>query len=145
MSKFTVFLPLTIAITLFTGCSDGEIQENNHLKSLDKEQVQEFMENRDTGFLYIKSAFKSRSEEESVYINEIKHAAVDEKIDFYLFDASLYHKDHWEFGVSQYSRTLAFYKNGEMKDVLDFTDIEEDDVSIEVEDFIQQVKHNYSD
>ncbi|MDQ0856707.1 hypothetical protein [Bacillus sp. V2I10] len=143
MKKLTVFLLLTIATTLTTGCSESNIYKSNQLTLLNKEEVLEFMEDKGTGFLYIKSAYESREEEEAFYIKEIERVTKAEKIDFYIFDAGSVDKDHTELGVDQYSRTFVFYQNGEMKEELDFADLSEDDVPSEVETFVQNVKEDY--
>ncbi|MFY0761023.1 hypothetical protein AB1K32_19575 [Metabacillus dongyingensis] len=141
MKNLTVFLLLTIAITLTTGCSESN--KSNQLRLLNKKEVLEFVKDKGTGFLYIKSAYKSREEEEAFYIKEIERVTKAEKIDVYIFDAGSVDKDHTELGVDQYSRTFVFYQDGEMKEELDFGDLSEDEVPSEVETFVQNVKEDY--
>ncbi|MBX9957911.1 hypothetical protein H7T43_23920 [Peribacillus simplex] len=65
-----------------------------------------------------------------------------------MFDAKelptseLYEQDTSKRTLEQYSGTFAFYQEGEIKEELNFTDVSEDDVSGEVERFVQNMKHD---
>ncbi|WP_249598703.1 hypothetical protein [Peribacillus frigoritolerans] len=130
--------------------SDGVNGGIGKATELDLNEVKAFMDDKKTGFLYVKSAFDSDSDKESdrMKISEIERVAEAEKIDFYVFDAKelptseLYEQDTSKRTLEQYSGTFAFYQEGDIKEELDFTDISEDDVSGEVERFVQNMKHD---
>ncbi|MGW8426454.1 hypothetical protein ACWGJQ_13280 [Peribacillus simplex] len=130
--------------------SDGVNGEIGKANELAFKEVKTFMDDKKTGFLYVKSAFDSDKESDRMKLSEIEHVAEAEKIDFYVFDAKelpsleLYEQDTSKRTLEQYSGNYAFYQDGEMKEELDFTDISEDDVSGEIEKFVQNMKRDYS-
>ncbi|MCK1994916.1 hypothetical protein GW626_01530 [Peribacillus muralis] len=128
--------------------SDGVNGGIGKATELDLKEVKTFIDDKKTGFLYVKSAFNSDKESDRMKLSKIKCVAEAEKIDFYVFDAKelptseLYEQDTSKRTLEQYSGTFAFYQEGEIKEELDFTDISEDDVSGEVEKFVQNMKHD---
>ncbi|MED3996118.1 hypothetical protein P4647_15885 [Peribacillus frigoritolerans] len=117
---------------------------------LNLREVKAFMDDEKTGFLYVKSAFDSDSDKEldRMQLSEIERVAEAEKIEFYVFDAKelptseLYEQNTSKRTLVQYSGTFAFYQEGEIKEELDFKDISVNDVSGEVEKFVQNMKHD---
>lgn len=93
-----------------------------------------------TGFLYVRSPFESRKEEEDFNIKEIERVAKANNMDLYIYRAT---DDTSKLGLKQNSLTCAFYQNGEVKEKLDFVDISVDDIPSEVETFVQSVKQNF--
>ncbi|MEP9409019.1 hypothetical protein ABKP09_22170 [Peribacillus frigoritolerans] len=147
---FSGCLVLLFVLVVSACESDGVNGAIGKATELDLKEVKAFMEDKKTGFLYVKSAFDSDSDKESdrMQLSEIERVAEAEKIDFYVFDAKelptleLYEQDTSKRTLEQNSGTLAFYQKGEIKDELNFTDISEDDVSGEVEKFVQKMKHD---
>ncbi|MDP9742292.1 UNVERIFIED_ORG: hypothetical protein QFZ59_004122 [Bacillus sp. B2I3] len=137
-----VILIALLALALF-GCEYEAVKGSGKAIELNEKNLQKFMDDKKMGFLYIKSAFDSHEKSERVQLREIERVAKSEKIDFYVFDAGSYGKDHTKIGIKQYSGTFAFYQNGEMKEELGFMDVSKDDVPSEVEKFIQNVKYDY--
>ena len=147
---FSGCLVLLLVLVISACESDGVKGGIGKATELDLKEVKAFMDDKKTGFLYVKSAFDSDSDKESdrMQLKEIERVAKAEKIDFYVFDAKelptseLYEQDTSKRTLEQYSGTFAFYQEGEIKEELDFTDISEDDVSSEVEKFVQNMKHD---
>lgn len=142
---------VVLFVLVVSACeSDGVNGGIGKATELDLKEVKAFVEDKKTGFLYVKSAFDSDSDKESdrMQLSEIERVAKAEKIDFYVFDAKelptseLYEQDTSKRTLEQYSGTFAFYQEGEIKEELDFTDVSEDDVSGEVERFVQNMKHD---
>ncbi|QOS92063.1 hypothetical protein [Peribacillus sp. JNUCC41] len=147
---FSGCLVLLLVLVISACESDGVKGRIGKATELDLKEVKAFMDDKKTGFLYVKSAFDSDSDKESdqLQLSEIERVAEAEKIDFYVFDAKelptseLYEQDTSKRTLEQNSGTFAFYQEGEMKEELDFTDILEDDFSSEVEKFVQNMKHD---
>ncbi|CEG24543.1 hypothetical protein [Peribacillus simplex] len=147
---FSGCLVLLLVFVVSACESDGVNGGIGKATELDLKEVKAFMDDKKTGFLYVKSAFDSESDKESdrMKLSEIERVAEAEKIDFYVFDAKelptseLYEQDTSKRTLEQYSGTFAFYQEGEIKEELDFTEISEDDVSGEVEKFVQNMKHD---
>lgn len=147
---FSGCLALLFVLVISACESDGVNGGLGKATELDLKEVKAFMDDKKTGFLYVKSAFDSDSDKESdrMQLSEIELVAEAEKIDFYVFDAKelptseLYEQDTSKRTLEQFSGTFAFYQEGEIKEELDFTDISEDDVSGEVEKFVQNMKHD---
>ncbi|WP_203289389.1 hypothetical protein [Metabacillus sp. cB07] len=150
MKKFTLLL-LFLSITLY-GCKSYSLEGSGKVTDLNIEEVKAFMDDKKTGFLYVKSAFDSNSDKESDRNNlkEIERVAKDEKIDFYVFDgkelpeSDLYEQDRSKLIVEQYLKTFAFYQDGELKAELDLNDVSDEEVHKEVEKFVQKVSQEYS-
>ncbi|MFC9598111.1 hypothetical protein ACFTQL_09380 [Peribacillus butanolivorans] len=146
---FNGCLVLLLVLVVSACGSNGVYGGIGKATELDLKEVKAFMDDKKTGFLYVKSAFDSDSDKESdrMQLSEIERVAEAEKIDFYVFDAKelptsgLYEQDTSKRTLEQYSGTFAFYQEGEIKEELDFTDISEDEVSGEVEKFVQNMKH----
>lgn len=149
MRKRIIFVFLTIAILIFMGCERNGLIESSEVRELDLKEVKAFMDEKKTGFLYVKSALESDKESDHVHLKRIEDVAKAEKIDFYVFDESglpeseFFEQDISKLTVEQYSGTFAFYLDGEMKEELDFSDLSEADVLNEVEKFVQKVKQDY--
>ncbi|MFE0506905.1 hypothetical protein ACWF7H_09720 [Peribacillus butanolivorans] len=138
-----------LLILVVSACGSNDVNGGiGKATELDLKEVKAFMDDKKTGFLYVKSAFDSDKESDRMQLSEIERVAEAEKIDFYVFDAKelptseLYEQDTSKRTLEQYSGTFAFYQEGEIKEELDFTGISEDDVSGEVEKFVQNMKHD---
>lgn len=127
-------------VLVVSACGSNGVKGNGKATEIDLKEVKVFMDDKKTGFLYVKSAFEDNQEEEMFQIEEIHKVAKAENIDFYIFNAE---EDKEKNSVKQYSRTFAFYQDGDMKEELDFSDFSEDDVPSEVEKFVQNVKEDY--
>ncbi|ECP9029944.1 hypothetical protein [Peribacillus frigoritolerans] len=129
--------------------SDGVSGGSGKATELNLEEVKAFMDDKKTGFLYVKSALDVDKESDQMHLKIIEDVAKTDKIDFYVFDESELPKSEFseqdisKLTVEQYSGTFAFYLDGEMKEELDFSDLSEEDVSNEVEKFVQKVKQDY--
>ncbi|MED4635753.1 hypothetical protein P9443_23080 [Peribacillus frigoritolerans] len=146
-SGYLVFLLVLVVSACESNGVNGGIGKATELNL---REVKAFMDDEKTGFLYVKSAFDSDSDKEldRMQLSEIERVAEAEKIDFYVFDAKelptseLYEQDTSKRTLVQYSGTFAFYQEGEIKEELDFKDISVNDVSGEVEKFVQNMKHD---
>ncbi len=127
-------------VLVVSACGSNGVKGNGKATEIDLKKVKAFMDDKNTGFLYVKSAFEDNQEEEMFQIEEIHKVAKAENIDFYIFNAE---EDKEKNSVKQYSRTFAFYQDGDMKEELDFSDFSEDDVPSKVEQFVQNVKDDY--
>ena len=125
------------------GCTKNDIIRNGQVITLDIHEIQEFIEEKNTGLLYIKSPYQSRETEEAYYIEALESIAKKEKLDIYLFDASQYNDDHTELGLKQHSRTLAFYQEGEIKTELDFSDLSKEQTPAAIHTFIESIRNEY--
>jgi hypothetical protein len=138
-----------LLVLVVSACeSNGVNGGSGKATELNLREVKAFMDDEKTGFLYVKSAFDSDKELDRMQLSEIERVAEAEKIDFYVFDAKelptseLYEQDTSKRTLVQYSGTFAFYQEGEIKEELDFKDISVNDVSGEVEKFVQNMKHD---
>ena len=142
MKKPFMLISIMLLVALL-GCTKNDIRGNGQVITLDIHEIQEFIEEKNTGLLYIKSPYQSRETEEAYYIEALESIAKKEKLDIYLFDASQYNDDHTELGLKQHSRTLAFYQEGEIKTELDFSDLPKEQTPASIQTFIESVRKKY--
>lgn len=146
---FSGCLVLLLVLVISACGSDVFNAGSGKATELDLKEVKAFMDDKKPGFLYVKSALDVDKESDQMHLNKIEDVAKTEKIDFLVFDESeLLETEFSEQNISkltvkQYSKTFAFYQDGEMKEVLDFSDLSEEDVPNEVEQFVQKVKQDY--
>lgn len=138
-----------ILVLIVSACGSDGVNGSGKAAELDFKEVKAFMDDKKTGFLYVKSALDVDKESDQMHLKNIEDVAKTEKIDFYVFDESelpeseFSEQDISKLTVKQYSGTFAFYLDGEMKEELDFSDLSEEDVPNEVEKFVQKVKQDY--
>ncbi|MBT2650016.1 hypothetical protein J7E52_25515 [Bacillus sp. ISL-34] len=118
MKKPFMLISIMFVVALL-GYTKNDIRGNGQVITPDINEIREFIEEKKTGLLYIKSPYQSRETEEAYYLGALESIAKKEKLDIYLFDASQYNDDHTKLGLMQHSRTLAFYQEGEIKTELD--------------------------
>lgn len=128
-------LVLFFALNVSACGSDG-VKGNGKTTELSLEEAEKF----ETGFLYVRSPFESRKEEEDFKIKEIERVAKEKNIDLNIYHAK---DDTSKLGLKQNSLTFAFYQDGEVKKKLDFIDLSEDDIHFEVATFVQSVQQEY--
>ncbi|WHX25133.1 hypothetical protein QNH47_13245 [Virgibacillus halodenitrificans] len=131
-------------IAILTACGNNAIKGSGEMKKITPEEVQAFaME--DTGFIYIKSPLKSDNEADEKILQGFKRAAEQQEIDFYVFDEGEHQK--WvkdDLGVNLLSQSIGFYQNGEKKEGLDLSRVNEKDQALkEINQFIDNVKSDY--
>ncbi|MEC0343711.1 hypothetical protein [Peribacillus frigoritolerans] len=120
-----------------SACGSDGVKENGKTTELSLEEAEKF----ETGFLYVRSPFKSRKEEEDFNIKEIERVAKAKNVDINIYHAK---EDASKLGLKQNSLTFAFYQDGEVKEKLDFIDLSEDDIYFKVETFVQSVQQKHS-
>lgn len=125
------------------GCTKNEIRGNGEVITLDINEAREFIDEKRTGLLYIKSPYQSREKEEAYYIEELESISKKEKLNILLFDTSQYNGDHTELGLKQHSRTLAFYQKGEIKAELDFSNLSKEQIPAAIHTFIESIRNEY--
>ncbi|MFB5936628.1 hypothetical protein ACE8FZ_25675 [Peribacillus frigoritolerans] len=128
-----LFLFLVLNIS---ACGSNGVKGNGKTTELSLEEAEKF----ETGFLYVRSPFESRKEEEDFNIKEIERVAKAKNIDINIYHAK---EDTSKLGLKQNSLTFAFYQDGEIKKKLDFIDLSEDDIHFEVATFVQSVQQEY--
>ncbi|KON68900.1 hypothetical protein AKG34_08955 [Peribacillus butanolivorans] len=126
-----LFLVLNVS-----ACGSDGVKGNGKTTELSLEEAEKF----ETGFLYVRSPFESRKEEEDFKIKEIERVAKAKNIDLNIYHAK---EDTSKLGLKQNSLTFAFYQDGEVKKKLDFIDLSEDDIHFEVATFVQSVQQEY--
>ncbi|KRF67269.1 hypothetical protein ASG99_16770 [Bacillus sp. Soil768D1] len=126
-----LFLVLNVS-----ACGSEGVKGNGKTTELSLEEAEKF----ETGFLYVRSPFESRKEEEDFKIKEIERVAKAKNIDLNIYHAK---EDTSKLGLKQNSLTFAFYQDGEVKKKLDFIDLSEDDIHFEVATFVQSVQQEY--
>lgn len=126
-----LFLVLNVS-----ACGIDGVKGNGKTTELNLEEAEKF----ETGFLYVRSPFESRKEEEDFKIKEIERVAKAKNIDLNIYHAK---DDTSKLGLKQNSLTFAFYQDGEVKKKLDFIDLSEDDIHFEVATFVQSVQQEY--
>lgn len=119
-----------------SACGSDRVKVIGKTTELSQEEAEKF----ETGFLYVRSPFESRKEEEDFNIKEIERVAKANNIDLNIYHAK---EDTSKLGLKQNSLTFAFYQDGEVKKKLDFIDLSEDDIHFEVETFVQSVQQEY--
>ncbi|MCM3675636.1 hypothetical protein M3699_17610 [Peribacillus simplex] len=129
-----LFLFLVLNIS---ACGSDGVKGNGKTTELSLEEAEKF----ETGFLYIRSPFESRKEEEDFKIKEIERVAKAKNIDLNIYHAT---EDTSKLGLKQNSLTFAFYQDGEVKEKLDFIDLSEGDIYFKVETFVQSVQQKHS-
>ncbi|PPA69200.1 hypothetical protein C4B60_18020 [Jeotgalibacillus proteolyticus] len=95
--------------------------------------------------MYIKSALDSHNESDEQQLREIERIAEEENVSILVFDQESYNGDLFNLGITQYTRTLAYYQNGKAKKNLDFMNLSEDQITSEISNFIQDVKFDFID
>lgn len=128
-----LFLFLVLNVS---ACGSDGVKGNGKTTELSLVEAKEFK----TGFLYVRSPFESRKEEEDFKIKEIERVAKAKNIDLNIYYAN---EDTSKLGLKQNSLTFAFYQDGEVKKKLDFIDLSEDDIHLEVATFVQSVQQEY--
>lgn len=132
-----------IFIVALLGCTKNEIRGNGEVITLDINEAREFIDEKKTGMLYIKSPYQSREKEEAYYKEELVSISKREKLNILLFDASQYNGDHTELGLKQHSRTLAYYRKGEIKAELDFSNLSKEQTPSAIHTFIESIRNEY--
>lgn len=130
-------------IVALLGCTKNDIKGNGEVIKVDVNEAREFIDEKNTGLLYIKSSYQSREKEEAYYIEELESISKKEKLNILLFDASQYNGDHTELGLKQHSRTLAFYQRGEIKVELDFSKLSKEQTPAAIHTFIESIREYY--
>ncbi|WP_330502016.1 hypothetical protein V2I71_01870 [Peribacillus frigoritolerans] len=120
-----------------SACGIDVVKGNGKTTELSLEEAEKF----ETGFLYVRSPFESRKEEEDFNIKEIERVAKEKNIDLNIYHAK---EDTSKLGLKQNSLTFAFYQDGEVKEKLDFIDLSEDDIYFKIETFVQSVQQKHS-
>ncbi|WP_057914480.1 hypothetical protein [Peribacillus muralis] len=120
-----------------SACGSDDVKGNGKTTELSLEEAEKF----ETGFLYVRSPFESRKEEEDFNIKEIERVAKVKNVDINIYLAK---EDTSKLGLKQNSLTFAFYQDGEVKEKLDFIDLSEDDIYFKVETFVQSVQQKHS-
>ncbi|MCU6603940.1 hypothetical protein OCO53_26235 [Peribacillus frigoritolerans] len=120
-----------------SACGSDDVKGNGKTTELSLEEAEKF----ETGFLYVRSPFESRKEEEDFNIKEIERVAKAKNVDINIYHAK---EDTSKLGLKQNSLTFAFYQDGEVKGKLDFIDLSEDDIYFKVETFVQSVQQKHS-
>lgn len=110
------------------GCENYSVKGSGKTIELDLKEVKAFMDDKNTGFLYVKSAISSATESDRRNLEAIESVAKEQSVDFYVFDEKKHQKYIQDFGVDQYSEQLAFYQDGKQMSILDFGDISKDDI-----------------
>ncbi|MDQ0856547.1 hypothetical protein [Bacillus sp. V2I10] len=123
-------------VLVVSACGSDGVKGNGKTTELSLEEAKKF----EKGFLYVRSPFESRKEEEDFNIKEIERVAKANNMDLYIYHAK---EDTSKLGLKQNSLTFAFYQDGEVKEKLDFIDLSEDDIPSEVETFVQSVQQDY--
>ncbi|MFY0800513.1 hypothetical protein [Peribacillus frigoritolerans] len=106
-----------------SACGCDGVKGNGKTTELSLEEAEKY----ETGFLYVRSPFDSRKEEEDFITKEIERIAKAKNIDLNIYHAK---EDTSKLGLKQNSLTFAFYQDGEVKKKLDFIDLSEDDIQI---------------
>ncbi|CAN7660948.1 hypothetical protein LJR015_002736 [Peribacillus frigoritolerans] len=120
-----------------SACGNDGVEGNGKTTELSLKEAEKF----ETGFLYVRSPFESRKEEEDSNIKEIERVAKAKNVDINIYHAK---EDTSKLGLKQNSLTFAFYQDGEVKEKLDFIDLSEDDIYFKVETFVQSVQQKHS-
>lgn len=139
--KFRILLLVSLIIHLLTACS----QNTHPLNELNVDEIKGFIRNDDSGFLYIKSALDSHNESDEQQLREIERIAQEESVSVSVFDQGNYNGDLSDLGITQYTRTIAYYQNGEVVKDLDFMNLSEDQITSEIRNFIQDTKFEFMD
>lgn len=101
---------LFIIAAVLIACENHNVKGSGKVTELDVKQIQTtFIEEKATGFLYVKSALDIDSDSEMQLI-EIERVAKAENIDFYVFDQNKNQTYLTNLGVNQYSKPLPFIK-----------------------------------
>lgn len=147
MKKFT-FIILFLSVTLY-GCENYSVKGSGKATELNMEEIKAFMEEKKTGFLYVKSALEVDKESDQMHLKNIKNVAKAEKVDFNVFDESELHasefseQDISKLTVKQYSGTFAFYLDGAMIEEIDLGDLSKEEIPSELEKFVRNAKEIY--
>ena len=127
-----------LLLVVLTACSSGKVTE------LSPDDVKVFVENENSGFIYVKSAVSTGQEQDEMILREIERAAENENVDFYIFDPFTHEKFISELGIGLYPQYLGFYQDGEKKSEVDLSDIDgEDNIAYELRIFIENVNYDY--
>ncbi|EQB34765.1 hypothetical protein M948_20470 [Virgibacillus sp. CM-4] len=141
VKKFLVSCVCFILIVFLVACGNREINGKGEIIELSPDDIQAFVEEQKTGFIYVKDALESGIEDEKLIMREIERAAKKEDVNFYVFDQYKYEK---YIELDLHSQSIGFYLNGEKKGELELARVnEQSQVEKKVDEFIKNVKTDY--
>ncbi|MGG3800845.1 hypothetical protein [Metabacillus fastidiosus] len=139
-------LVLVLLLGLLTGCNSD--LGSGKMIEINQSELTDLSAKKEPYFLYATSILETDSESESIIKLDMQSAIKDEKVDVYYLDL---HKANINFdelealNLESSTSNLAFYHDGVFKEEIDLLDIDENELSSQVQEFIQKIKSRYLD
>lgn len=138
-----IVVALGIGTAFVSSHNSSEVKGNGELEELHPLQMKKFMKEDGTGFVL----YSFNANKREVNMNEVKKALKENEVDgkeIYsndpLYDQD---KDQSYYGLTQYPDTLAVYKNGKLKQQIEFNDYNPSQLETELSHFIETSKEVY--
>ncbi|MFE7083434.1 hypothetical protein [Priestia megaterium] len=138
-----IVVALGIGTAAISSQHSSPVKGNGELEELHPLEMKKFMKEEGTGFIM----YSFDEDNRKVYTNEVKKALKENEVDakeIYsrdpLYDRS---KSRTYYGINQSPDSVAVYKNGEMKQQIDFEDYEPSELEGELSHFIETSKELY--
>ncbi len=138
-----IVVALGIGTAFVSSYNSSEVKGNGELEELHPLEMKKFMKEDGTGFVL----YSFNANKREVNMNEVKKALKENEVDgkeIYsndpLYDQD---KDQSYYGLTQYPDTLAVYKNGKLKQQIEFNDYNPSQLETELSHFIETSKEVY--
>lgn len=138
-----IVVALGIGTAFVSSYNSSEVKGNGELEELHPLEMKKFMKEDGTGFVL----YSFNANKREVNMNEVKKALKENEVDgkeIYsndpLYDQD---KDQSYYGLTQYPDTLAVYKNGKLKQQIEFNDYNSSQLETELSHFIETSKELY--
>jgi hypothetical protein len=137
-------LGISMFAVVLSGCGQGEFVE------LSPTEVREFMDDEESGFVYVANYSEPDEEKDVSYKTEIQKIMNEERVNVVVFDPKDITEDNPDFDdyrVRTSAQSLSFYEKGELVGELDLDDVDSDDttegLNHAIKYFVQDMKETY--
>ncbi|MBG9812162.1 hypothetical protein ABD68_12830 [Bacillus endophyticus] len=136
-------LVLGVGVVFVFSQGASEVKGNGDIEELSPQAMKKFMKEEGTGFII----YSLDKDNRDTYLYSVKKAMENNNVEgkelnslHPSFDVS---KNQMYYGLEQNADTLAVYKDGEMKNQIDFEEYESSELEAELDHFIQMSKETY--
>ncbi|MED4268192.1 hypothetical protein [Priestia megaterium] len=138
-----IVVALGVGTAAISSQNSSPVQGNGQLEELSPLEMKKFMKEDGTGFIM----YSFNKNTHDVYMHGVKKALKENDVDGRELSSNHPKYNHSKsqvyYGLTQNGDTLAVYKNGEMKQQIDFEDYEPSDLEGELSHFIETSKELY--
>src|SRR6478735_779830 len=138
-----IVVALGIGTAFVSSYNSSEVKGNGELEELHPLEMKKFMKEDGTGFVM----YSFRESTRPVYMNEVKKALKENDVDAKELDTNdpqfANDKSQSDYGVTQKTDTLAAYKDGKLKQEIEFERYDPSQLEAELSHFIKTSKELY--